>query len=77
MIIGFVLINVAPGKELTIFEIISNWDEVLDIYPLFGDYDIIVKIQANNYETLSEIIVHRIRTLNGIIDTKTLPTARF
>ncbi len=77
MTVGFVLINVAPGKEITIFETISNWNEVLDIYPLFGDYDIIAKIEAINYETLSDVIVHKIRPIEGIIDTKTLPTTKF
>jgi len=27
-----------------------KWDEIEELYPLFGDYDLIAKIQAPDYE---------------------------
>ncbi len=75
--IGFVLINVFPGKEKEVFNTISKLDELLEIYPLFGDYDILAKICAGDYEILSNIIVTKIRSIKGITETKTLPMAKF
>ena len=54
-----------------------KWDEIQELYPLFGDYDLIAKIQAPNYEALSDIVVQKIRALKGVTETKTLTGAKF
>lgn len=77
MAIGFVLINVAPGAEKTVFDTMIKWDEIQELFPLFGDYDLIAKIQAKDYEGLSDIIVQKIRSMDGVTETKTLTGAKF
>lgn len=77
MAIGFVLINVAPGLEKKVFDNMIKWEEIQELYPLFGDYDLIAKIQAPDYETLSDIVVHKIRAIKGVTETKTLTGAKF
>jgi DNA-binding Lrp family transcriptional regulator len=54
-----------------------KWEEIQELYPLFGDYDLIAKIQASDYEGLSEIVVNKIRALKGVNETKTLTGAKF
>jgi DNA-binding Lrp family transcriptional regulator len=77
MAIGFVLINVAPGVEKKVFDTMIKWDEIQELHPLFGDYDLIAKIQAPDYESLSDIVVHKIRSIKGVTETKTLTGAKF
>ena len=77
MAIGFVLINVAPGAEKMVFDTMIKWDEIQELYPLFGDYDLIAKIQAKDYESLSDIVVQKIRAMDGVTETKTLTGAKF
>jgi DNA-binding Lrp family transcriptional regulator len=77
MAIGFVLINVAPGVEKKVFDTMIKWDEIEELHPLFGDYDLIAKIQAPDYESLSDIVVHKIRSIKGVTETKTLTGAKF
>jgi len=45
--------------------------EAIELHSLFGEYDLITKIEAENYESIGQIII-KIRTIDGIIDTKTL-----
>ncbi len=77
MAVGFVLINVAPGVEKKVFDNMIKWEEIQELYPLFGDYDLIAKIEAPDYETLSDIVVHKIRAIKGVTETKTLTGAKF
>jgi DNA-binding Lrp family transcriptional regulator len=77
MTIGFVLINVSPGTEKKVFDTMIKWDEIQELYPLFGDYDLIAKVQTSDYEGLSDIVVNKIRALKGVTETKTLTGARF
>jgi DNA-binding Lrp family transcriptional regulator len=77
MAIGFVLILVAPGSEKKVFDTMIKWDELQELHPLFGDYDLIAKIQASDYEALSDIVVNKIRSIKGVTETKTLTGAKF
>jgi DNA-binding Lrp family transcriptional regulator len=72
VVIGFVLMHVSPLHESEVFNKLSKLHEVIELHPLFGEYDLIAKIEAKDYESIGEIIIHKIRTIEGIADTKTL-----
>ena len=77
MAVGFVLINVAPTKEKEVYEVLSKLEEVKELHPLFGEYDLLAKVEVKSFEELSEIVINKIRTTNGVTGTKTLTGARF
>ena len=70
--IGFVLINTVPAHEHEVYNKLSKVPEIVELHPLFGEFDIIAKIEADDFESLGNIVVNKIRTIEGIIDTKTL-----
>jgi len=72
MAIGFVLISAAPAHEHEVYTKVSKTSEVLEVHLLFGEFDLIAKIEAEDFEKLGEIIVEKIRSIKGVIDTKTL-----
>lgn len=47
-------------------EIIRKVPEVVEVYRVFGVYDIIVRISANNMETLKDIITWKIKKLDKV-----------
>ncbi len=77
MAIGFILINTAPGHEHEVFNKLSQTQDIVEIHSLFGEFDIIAKIEANDFEGLGEIVVNKIRSIDGVIDTKTLTGTKF
>ena len=72
MITSFILIRNKPGKEYSILRKLENIIEINEIYPIFGEYDFLVKIKVKNIEILGEILIKKIRIIDGIIDTITL-----
>ena len=77
MALGFVLINAAPAHEHELYVELSKIPEIIELHPLFGEYDLIAKIKAEDFEKLGEIVVNKIRSINGVIDTKTLTGTKF
>ncbi len=77
MALGFVLIKVSPKREKEVYETLSSIDEVEELYPLFGEYDLITKLVVTDFEQLSDVIVNKIRSIEGVIETKTLTGAKF
>ena len=77
MAIGFVLISAAPAHEREVCDRLSNIPEIVELHALFGEYDVIAKIEAEDYEKLGKIVVSKIRVIEGVIDTKTLTGTKF
>ncbi|OYT33879.1 Lrp/AsnC family transcriptional regulator [Archaeoglobales archaeon] len=77
MALGFVLIKVFPGKEREVYDKLAKLKEIEELYPLFGEYDLIAKVVVKDFEELSNIVVNRIRSVDGVVETKTLTGAKF
>ena len=77
MSIGFIMINAAPALEHEVYNKLSNVKEIVELQPLFGEYDLIAKIEVEDFEKLGKIVINDIRSVKGVIDTKTLTGARF
>jgi DNA-binding Lrp family transcriptional regulator len=77
MAVGFVLINVSPAHEHDVYNKLSKIPQIVELHPLFGEYDLIAKIDAPDFEELGTIIVNKIRSITGVLDTKTLTGLTF
>ena len=77
MALAFVLISIAPGDEFRVFKKLKNVLEIDEIYPLFGEYDFLVKLVAEDFEKIGNIVVNKIRIIRGVTSTKTITEAKF
>ncbi len=73
MIVGFIFIKTHPKMEVRTYRDLMKVKEITELTPLFGDYDLIAKIEARDFYILSRIVLKRIRTLPGVLDTMTIP----
>lgn len=72
MAIGFALLSISPLHEKTVYEDLKNIPEIIELHPLFGEYDILVKIECGDIDRIGEVVIKKIRPLKGIVDSKTL-----
>jgi len=75
--IGFVLISTAPAKEHEVYNELLKVKEVVELHPLFGEFDLIAKVEASDFNLLGQVVVDNIRSIPGVIDTKTLTGIKF
>ena len=72
MAIGFALLSISPLNEKQVYEALNNMTEITEVHPLFGEYDILVKIECSDIDHIGEVVIKKIRALNGIVDSKTM-----
>ena len=77
MAIGFVLICAEPSHEHDVYHKLSNLPEIVELHPLFGEYDLIAKIEAKNFDILGKIIINKIRSIKGVSFTTTFIETKF
>jgi len=72
MTIAYVLISCDLGFDAEIVDEIKQVEDVKEVRGVFGNYDILVKLESANAEILRDIITWKIRKLNRVRSTLTL-----
>ena len=70
--IAYILAIVEPLKEHTVYTSLGKNTVVDEVFPLFGEWDLIIKVTAESNEELIKHITENISNLDGILSTKTL-----
>ena len=77
MAVGFVLISTMTAKEHEVYTELLKVREITEVHPLFGEYDLIARIEAKYFDELGKIVLNKIRKVEGVADTKTLTGSKF
>ena len=75
--IGFVLIDIEPTHEKEVYAMLMKIGQIVELYTLFGEYDLIAKVEAESYEAIGAVVMSKIRSIEGVKATKTLARVAF
>lgn len=75
--LAFVLISTAPGKEHDVYRRLTGMEEMMEVVPLFGEYDLIVKVDAESFDAIGKLVIAKVRSVPGVQETRTLATMEF
>ena len=68
--------QVGTGEQLnfakTAKEEITRIKDVVKVYGVFGRYDLIAHVKAHDLDALSQIIMDKIRSTAGVLNTESL-----
>ena len=72
MVSAYLLILVKPGEETTVVEKLNKLDEVKMTDVVYGEYDVIAKVEVPNMEALQKFLMDKIRRIDEIERTSTM-----
>ena len=72
MSMAYVLINTEPKHMEDIAATLETLDSVVEIFPVYGVYDLVAKIKAETMEKLKDIVTFKIRNLDNVRSTITM-----
>ena len=70
--IVFVIAEVESGMEQEVSEEMTTVEGVTEVYIITGEYDLLAKMEIDNLEDAMDLIMGRIRNINGIEGTRTI-----
>lgn len=70
-VLAMVLVRVQSGAHDSVVETLSGWPEVSYISSLLGRADIYAQLVCSDNDALWELVNHRLRTLDGVLDAET------
>ena len=68
---AYILLNVDMSSQNDVFETIKTMDETLEVYVIFGAFDIIIKAEFRDNNHLSNFVVDKLKNLKGVLETQT------
>jgi len=69
---AYVMLNCELGAEVGIIEKLKELEQVKDVFETIGTHDMLVKLQAENFEKIREIVSRNIQKLPKVRSTSTL-----
>jgi len=72
MPMAYVLINTEPKNMESVVSTLEKLDSIVEIFPVYGVYDIVAKIQAETMEKLKDLVTWKVRSLDDVRSTITM-----
>ena len=69
---AFILFNAEIGAEDEVRNQLKEMKEVTECYVVYGVYDLIAKLEANNMENLKEAVTQNLRNMEKVRSTMTM-----
>lgn len=74
MIEAYVLLRVKPGQDRSVFRKVKMLMQVTEMDTVYGEYDLLIKVQVENMEDLDSFIFDTVRAIKGVERSTTLIT---
>jgi DNA-binding Lrp family transcriptional regulator len=75
MLTAFVFISTELGEEKNLLKKIRSISNVKEAHIVYGVYDMVIKVEAENMGKLKEIVTRNIRSLSEVRSTITMTVA--
>lgn len=75
-VIAYVLFKVSSGTEREVCQKLVEFDEIIQADIIFGEYDVLAKIETQNLANLEEFVSKKIRNVPDVLVTSTMIISR-
>jgi DNA-binding Lrp family transcriptional regulator len=72
MIEACILLRVKPGMDRSVYQAAKRLKQVKNLETVYGEYDLLLKIQVDTMDDLDTFIFDSARTIQGVEKTTTL-----
>ncbi len=76
VVLAYVLVTLHSGSEKDVLKKVASFDEALEVDLVYGEYDAIVKVKAEELAQLDKFLTEKLRALPDIYLTTTVIVAK-
>ena len=73
---AYVLLTVKSGSEREVAESISKYDAVREVSEVYGEYDVLARVEAEDLAQLDNLLTYRMRSNPNVLLTYTMIVAK-
>jgi len=72
---AYVLVTLESGSEREVCRKIAQFDEVVEVNELYGEYDVIIKVRVEKLPQLNAFLTEKLRAIPDVYLTSTMIVA--
>jgi len=76
VVLAYILVTLKSGAERDVCNKVSSFEEVIQVDELYGEYDAILKVRAEDLSHLDKFLTDKLRALPDIFLTTTMIVAK-
>jgi len=73
---AYVLFKVSSGTEREVAQKLVDFNEVIQVDVIFGEYDVVAKVVTENLDMLEGFVSEKIRAVPNVLVTSTMIISR-
>ncbi|TET65215.1 Lrp/AsnC family transcriptional regulator [Candidatus Bathyarchaeota archaeon] len=74
MITVYILLRIKPGMDRSVLRNVKKLSQVRTLETVYGEYDMLIKVEIETLDALDSFIFDTIRTIKGVDGSTTLIT---
>ncbi len=74
--LAFIGININQGSANEVINLLSQFDEILELHEMYGQFDLILKIRTKNLEEMRDIVANKIGKIPQITEAELMTVLR-
>ena len=71
------LFKTEPSRERDGYLALSELDQIVETHALYGEYDLLACVQCANPKELTTLLIEKLRSIDGVLDSQTLIAVDF
>ncbi|MBR9689913.1 MAG: Lrp/AsnC family transcriptional regulator [Candidatus Altiarchaeota archaeon] len=75
MVLAYIMVRVDAGKERDVLSAVKDMSEVKESHTIYGEWDLIIKIDVSNVEGITAFVVEKLRKIDAVKLTSTMIVA--
>ena len=75
MVTAYIMVRVDAGKERAVLEQVRNFPEVKEAHIIYGEWDIVLKVEVDSIEGITSFVVDKLRKIDAVKLTSTMIVA--
>jgi Lrp/AsnC family transcriptional regulator for asnA, asnC and gidA len=74
--LAFIGININQGSANEVINLLSQFDEILELHEMYGQFDLLLKIRTKSLEEMRDIVVNKIGKIPQITEAELMTVLR-
>ena len=74
--LAFIGININQGSANEVITLLSQFDEILELHEMYGQFDLLLKIRTKSLEEMRDIVVNKIGKIPQITEAELMTVLR-
>ena len=71
---AFILVRLMAGEEGSVIKAIKQVQGIKNVVAVFGRWDLVVTVEAEDSEELASMVIRKIRGIPGVVTSETMIT---